>query len=142
MTENPTDWDDGAIVMASGRLRERSGQHSLACEEMAEYPASGTQRAVVKNPKRAPGGKRTKPTRKTASAKPPGETEKTPEDAEEPAQDIIRTAASPAAGVVLRITESEDTPRDASSLQDAILVLLKHPGMEPCTWKSRQRTAR
>ena len=142
MTENPSDWDDGAIVMASGRLRDRSGQHSLACEEMAEYPALGTQRAVVKNPRRAPGGKRTKPTRKTASAKPPGETEKTSEDAEEPAQDIIRTAASPAAGVVLRITESEDPPRDASSHQDAILVLLKHPAWNPCTWKSRPRRAR
>ena len=131
MTENPKDWDDGAIVMASGRLRDRSGQYSLACEEIAEYSASGTQKAVVKNPRRSTGERRTRPIRKTASAKPPGETEKTPEAAAEPAQDIIKTAAPPVAGVVLRITESEDHTRDAGSLREAILALLKHPGMEP-----------
>ena len=131
MTENPNDWEEGAIVLASGRLRDRSGQYSLHCEEIAEYSASGTQKAVVKNPRRSPGGRRAKSTGKTASAKPTGETEKTSEDAEEPARESIRTPASPRAGVVLRITESEDHSQDASSLRDAIMVLLKHPGMEP-----------
>ena len=41
MTENPNDWDDGRIVMASGRLRDRSGQYSLHCEEISEYSTSG-----------------------------------------------------------------------------------------------------
>ena len=35
------------------------------------------------------------------------------------------------AGVVLRITESEDQPQDAGLLRNAVLVLLKNPGMEP-----------
>ncbi len=131
MTENPNDWDDGAIVMASGRLRDRSGQYSLHCEEIAEYSTSGTQKTAVKNTRRSPRGRKTKSTGKTASAKPPGRTEKTSEDAEEPTRESIRTPASSLAGVVLRITESGDHPRDAGSLRDAILVLLKHPGMEP-----------
>ena len=33
--------------------------------------------------------------------------------------------------MVLWITESEDQPRDAGSLRDAILVLLRNPGIEP-----------
>ena len=131
MTENPNDWEEGTIVMASGRLRDRSGQYSLACEEIAEYSASGTQRAVVKNPRRSPGERSTKSTGKTARAKPPGRTEKTSEDAEEPARESIRTPASPRAGVVLRITESEDHSQDASSLRKAIMVLLRNPGTEP-----------
>ena len=117
--------------MASGRLRDRSGQYSLHCEEIEEYSTSGAQKTAVKNPRRSPGGRRTKSTGKTASAKTPGRTEKTSEDAEEPTRESIRTAAAPLAGVVLRITESEDQPRDAGSLRDAILVLLKNPGMEP-----------
>ena len=131
MTENPKDWDDGAIVMASGRLRDRSGQYSLHCEEIEEYSTSGTQKTAVKNSRRSPGERSTKSTGKTARAKPPGRTEKTSEDAEEPTRESIKTAASPLAGVVLRITESEDQPQDASSLRDAILVLLRNPGMEP-----------
>ena len=131
MTENPNDWDDGAIVMASGRLRDRSGQYSLHCEEIAEYSTSGAQKTAVKNPRRSPGGRKTKSTEKTDSAKPPGGTEKTSDDAGEPTRESIRTTASPVAGVVLRTTESEDQPRDAGSLRDAILVLLRNPGMEP-----------
>ena len=131
MTENPNDWDDGAIVMASGRLRDRSGQYSLHCEEIEEYSPSGAQKTAVKNPRRSPGGRRTKSTGKTAIARPPSRTEKTSEDAEEPTRESIRTEASPLAGVVLRITESEDQPRDAGSLREAILVLLRNPGMEP-----------
>ena len=76
ITENPNDWEEGAIVMASGRLRDRSGQYSLACEEIAEYSASGTQKSVVKNSRRSPEERKTKSTGRTASAKPTGETEK------------------------------------------------------------------
>ena len=131
ITENPNDWDDGAIVMASGRLRDRSGQYSLHCEEIEEYSTSGKQKTAVKNPRRSPEGRKTKSTGKTASAKPPGRTEKTSEDAEEPTLESIRTPASPLAGVVLRITESEDHSQDASSLRKAIMVLLRNPGTEP-----------
>ena len=122
MTENPNNWDDGAIVMASGRLRDRSGQYSPHCEEIAEYSTSGPRKAAVKPPRKS---------REKRNAKPPGGTEKTSEDAEEPTRESIKTAASPMAGVVLRITESEDQPRDAGSLRDAILVLLRNPGIEP-----------
>ena len=31
----------------------------------------------------------------------------------------------------MRITESEDQPQDAGLLRDAVLVLLRNPGMEP-----------
>ena len=126
MTENPNDWDDGRIVMASGRLRDRSGQYSLHCEEISEYSTSGPRKAAIKPPSKSP---------KKRNAKPPGRTEKTLDDAKEPAQEptqeSISATESPLAGVVLRITESEDQPQDAGLLRDAVLVLLRNPGMEP-----------
>ena len=57
--------------------------------------------------------------------------EPTQEPTLEPTRESIRTTASPLAGVVLRITESEDQPQDAGLLRDIVLVLLKNPGMEP-----------
>ena len=126
ITENPNDWDDGRIVMASGRLRDRSGQYSLHCEEIAEYSTSGPRKAAIKPPSKSP---------KKRNTKPPGRTEKTLDDAEEPTREPtranIRATGSPLAGVVLRITESEDQPQDAGLLRNAILVLLRNPGMEP-----------
>ena len=129
ITENPNDWDDGRIVMASGRLRDRSGQYSLHCEEISEYSTSITReprKAAIKPPSKSP---------KKRNAKPPGRTEKTLDDTkettQEPTQESIRTAGSTLAGVVLRITESEDQPQDARLLREAVLVLLKNPGTEP-----------
>ena len=141
ITENPNDWDSGTIVMASGRLRDRSGQYSLHCEEIAEYSASITpgprktaRKAAIKPPSKSP---------KKRNTKSPGRTEKTLNDDEEPTLEAtreptleptregIRTAASPLAGVVLRITESEDQPQDASLLRETVLILLRNPGMEP-----------
>ena len=122
MTENPNDWDSGTIVMASGRLRDRRGQYSLHCEEIAEYAISGPWKAPVKPPSKSP---------EKRNAKPPGRTEKTLDDIEEATRESIRTAASPLAGVVLRITESENQPQDASLLREAVLILLRNPGMEP-----------
>ena len=122
MTENPNDWDSGTIVTALGRLRDRRGQYSLHCEEIAEYSTSGPRKAAIKPPRKSP---------KKRNAKPPGRTEKTLDDDEEPTRESIRSAGSPLAGVVLRITESEDQPQDAGLLRDAILVLLRNPGMEP-----------
>ena len=129
ITENPNDWDSGTIVMASGRLRDRSGQYSLHCEEIAEYSASITtgprktaRKAAIKPPSKSP---------KKRNTKSPGKTEKTLDNDEEPTLEGIRTAASPLAGVVLRITESEDQPQDASLLRKAVLILLRNPGMEP-----------
>ena len=133
ITENPNDWDSGTIVMASGRLRDRSGQYSLHCEEIAEYSASITpgprktaRKAAIKPPSKSP---------KKRNTKSPGRTEKTLNDDEEPTREAtregIRTAAPPLAGVVLRITESEDQPQDASLLREAVLILLRNPGMEP-----------
>ena len=126
VTENPNDWDDGRIVMASGRLRDRSGQYSLHCEEISEYSTSGLRKAAVKPPSKSP---------KKRNAKPTGKTEKTLDDtkepAQEPTQENIRATESPLAGVVLKITESEDQPQDADLLRDAVRVLLKNPGMEP-----------
>ena len=112
--------------MASGRLRDRSGQYSLHCEEISEYSTSGPRKAAVKPLSKSP---------KKRNAKPTGRTEKTLDDtketAKEPTQESIRTAGSTLAGVVLRITESEDQPQDARLLREAVLVLLKNPGTEP-----------
>ena len=126
ITENPNDWDSGTIVMASGRLRDRSGQYSLHCEEIAEYAISGPRKAPVKPPSKSP---------KKRNTKSHGRTEKTLDNDEEPTleptREGIRTATSPLAGVVLMITESEDQPQDASLLREAVLILLRNPGMEP-----------
>ena len=133
ITENPNDWDDGRIVMASGRLRDRSGQYSLHCEEIAEYSASITReprKAAIKPPSKSP---------KKRNAKPTGKMEKTLDDTKEttqeptqkPTQESISATGSPLAGVVLRITESEDQLQDAGLLRDVVRVLLKNPGMEP-----------
>ena len=78
ITENPNDWDDGRIVMASGRLRDRSGQYSLHCEEISEYSTSGPRKAAVKPPSKSPKKRNTKAT---------GRMEKTLDDAKEPTQE-------------------------------------------------------
>ena len=103
MTENPNDWDGGTIVMASGRLRDRSGQYSLHCEEIAEYSASITReprKAAIKPPRSEE--HRSEEHRKSPekrNAKSPGRTEKTLDDdlepTLEPARESIRTAAAP-----------------------------------------------
>ena len=138
MTENPNDWDSGTIVMASGRLRDRRGQYSLHCEEIAEYstpitpgPRKTARKAAIKPPRSEE--RRKSPEKR--NAKPPGRTEKTLDDdrgpTREPTLEGIRDAAAPLAGVVLRMTESEDQLQDAGLLRDAILVLLDNPGQEP-----------
>ena len=134
MTENPNDWDSGTIVMASGRLRDRRGQYSLHCEEIAEYSTPitpGPRKAAIKPPRSE---KRRKSTEKR-NAKPPGRTEETLDDdlepTREPTLEGTRGAAASLVGVVLRMTESEDPPQDAGLLRDAMLVLLDNPGQEP-----------
>ena len=135
ITENPNDWDDGRIVMASGRLRDRSGQYSLHCEEISEYSTSGPRRAAVKHPSKSP---------KKRNAKPAGKTEKTLDDTkeptQEPTQENIRATGSPLAGVVLKITSPKTNPRTPICSGTPSEYCSRTPAWNPSTWKSRPRT--
>ena len=157
ISQNPKDWEEDAILMASGRLRNRGGHHSLSCEEIQEYSTSNPPRtaAAAAHPTQpgartgaAPSPPATAPTKVEKAVEKAVEKEQS-QDAETardqagkvPPAEPATTAApgrvnrSPgsrrrAGGVVLRITESGDSETDVSLLRKAMMMLLENPGQE------------
>ena len=130
MKLNPTAWEEDTILLASGRLRDRGGHHSLSCDEIQEYSESALPRTAgaatppgaggeeaQKEDKAGPGAVRT---RKAAAAtgerdrSEPAETatETATETVTEPATEpAMETVTEPAAEPE---TEPETEPAEAA----------------------------
>ena len=137
MTENPKDWEESEIMLASGRLQDRGGQYSLSCEEIREYSPSDQPRAARPEPGEGKGQKARRPARsrsragKTAAAPEPEPTAAAPAGGAAPDGPAGTARRLREGGVVLMMTESGDGARDADLLRGAMLTLLDHPGPDP-----------
>jgi DNA polymerase III alpha subunit len=120
-------WREGKLVKASGKMRIRGDQFSLACEQVEEYVASseGAPNGVATPPEDRPDdldshAPKAKPVEK---GRPANGSRKSTSFAV-----VTKTANTRA--VVLAIQESSNALEDAHLLREVIQVLLEYPGKD------------
>ena len=66
--DDPRDWEEDAIVLVAGRLRDRGGQFSLSCEQVQLYTPGMKITAAPRLPAETGGQGRTRPARNDGGA--------------------------------------------------------------------------
>jgi hypothetical protein len=133
-------WQDGRLVMVSGRLRMRADQMSLACDTAVEYdpenpmappPAPANTRNGNKNTSRGYNGSGSGNGYKSNGNGNGGKA--TDHNISEKKAQMTtgnHIPAEPQKVVRLAVTESEDPSHDAHLLREVIGVLLEFPGRD------------
>ena len=136
MTENPMDWEEGTLVLTSGRLRERSGQYSLASEEVQTYTPGMPIKTVFRPPApesgmpalRPPGERGARAAQRVARTRrrAPPKDESTPKEEGESTTAAMEAAAEPAAVEAGAEAEVVEAGAEAEVVETAV-----EPDAEP-----------
>ena len=130
-------WQDGRLVMVTGRVRSRSDQMSLSCDSAMEYdpgnptslPAQSSTKAWKINKDNGNGFNGSGNGNKgNANGGKLTESNVSEKKAQMTIGNIV--PAEPQKVVRLAVTESEDPSRDAHLLREVIGVLLEYPGRD------------
>jgi DNA polymerase-3 subunit alpha len=120
-------WSEGKLVKATGKMRVRGDQFSLACEQVEEYVAAseGTSSGIATLPGDKPDGLDSH-----APKARPVETGRPANSSRKSAPSAVVTKATSTRAVVLDIQESNNALEDAHLLREVIQVLLEYPGKD------------
>jgi DNA polymerase-3 subunit alpha len=116
-------WQEGKLVKATGKMRVRGDQFSLACEQVEEYIASGaeaTAEIAVPLPD-LPG---------PGPIPPPATASEPTNGSRKPKTSAVAVKVSTPRAIVLNIRESDDALEDAHLLREVVQVLLEYPGKD------------
>ena len=121
-------WQEGKLVRATGKLRIRGDQFSLACQQAKDFSQNGSASVNgASNGKSADSGNvKTGPS--------PNASSRAKSNGKQPieAKTVERTAAETGAArvVTLGVSETDDAASDAQLLREVISVLLEYPGKD------------
>ena len=116
-------WQEGKLVRATGKLRIRGDQFSLACERVQELSQSDTGSVNgARNGSAASGGNN-----KAATAA--NDSRKSKNHRQQPTE-TVAAGVEPHRVVTLGVTETDDATEDAQLLREVIGILLEYPGKD------------
>jgi DNA polymerase III alpha subunit len=121
-------WREGKLVKATGKMRVRGDQFSLACEQVEEYVAPAEETSQCEATPH-PVEKSNELDSPKARAK-PVETGRPANGTKKAAPAAVATRAAGTRAVVLNIQESSNALDDAHLLREVIQVLLEYPGKD------------
>ena len=127
-------WREEKLVRATGKLRIRGDQFSLACDQVQEYlpkdspghPANGASRANGKSATPANGSSTLAATKSGAASASPGSNRGTANGG----AGNSSNDHTPSRTVLLGVTETDDAASDAQLLREVIGVILDFPGKD------------
>ena len=131
-------WREGKLIKATGKMRIRGDQFSLACEQVEEYVASEETSNGVSA---LPADKSDSLDSQAPKAK-PGEAGRSANGAKKSVPSAVVTKATSTRAVVLDIQESNNALEDAHLLREVIQVLLEYPGKDRVNLQIRTKGKR
>ena len=116
-------WQEGKLVRATGKLRIRGDQYSLACQQAQDFSKNGS--ASVNG---ATNGKSDSSSNGKRGASPHASTRSRANGKQ--LTETVTASPPPSRIVTLGVSETDDAAGDAQLLREVISVLLEYPGKD------------